>query len=162
MGVFQLKRKNKMIKTRNSRKVYEDAEDLDNIYNVVDKIISSPKKFRDDFDEFEEFLYDCGIDYYITFEALKDSVSELMGYEYVLDELLSSLKKYPNDNKPLAKGNTDCYCVFFNDKILSYADRDDSIESIRQIIITNNFLDEYIFRSGYNYDTILHAFKGLL
>lgn len=159
---FKLKRKNKMIKTRNSRKLYEDAEDLDKIYNAVDKIVNSPKKFRDDFDELEDFIYDCGIDYYFTFEALKKSISEDMGYDYVLDILLDSLREYPNDNKPLAKGNTDCYCVFYNDKILSYADRDDSIESIRQIIITNKLLDVYIFRSGYNYDDIFHAFEGVL
>lgn len=151
-----------MIKTRNTRKLYEDAEELDKIYNIVDKIINSPKKFRDDFDELEDFIYDCGIDYYLTFDELEKSIGREMGYDYVLDILLDSLREYPNDNKPLAKGNTDCYCVFFNDNILSYADRDDSIESIRQIIITNKLLDVYIFRSGYNYDDIFHAFEGVL
>lgn len=149
-----------MIKTRNSCKLYEDAEDLDKIYNVVDKIVNSPKKFRDDFDELEDFIYDCGIDYYLTFDELEKSIGREMGYKYVLDELLSSLEKYPNDNKPLAKGITDCYCVFYNDKIFSYADRDDSIESIRQIIITNKLLDEYM--KDYKYDIILDTFKDVL
>ena len=141
---FQLKRtKNKMIKTRNPRKLYEDAEDLDKIYNVVDKIINSPKKFRDNFDKLEEFINAVGF-IYIDFDELKRILGEQDGYDYVLDVLLDSLKEYPNDNKPLAKGDTDCYCFFYQDTIMSYYTEKDAIESIRVIIANNNLLDVFV------------------
>lgn len=143
MGVFQLKRKNKMIKTCNPRKLYEDAEDLDKIYNVVDKIINSPKKFRDNFDKLEEFVNAVGF-IYIDFDELKRILGEQEGYDYVLDVLLDSLKEYPNDNKPLAKGDTDCYCFFYQDTIMSYYTEKDAIESMRVIIANNNLLDTFV------------------
>lgn len=143
MGVIQLKRKNKMIKTCNPRKLYEDAEDLDKIYNVVDKIINSPKKFRDNFDKLEEFVNAVGF-IYIDFDELKRILGEQEGYDYVLDVLLDSLKEYPNDNKPLAKGDTDCYCFFYQDTIMSYYTEKDAIESMRVIIANNNLLDTFV------------------
>lgn len=132
-----------MIKTRNPRKLYEDAEDLDKIYNVVDKIINSPKKFRDNFDKLEEFINAVGF-IYIDFDELKRILGEQDGYDYVLDVLLDSLKEYPNDNKPLAKGDTDCYCFFYQDTIMSYYTEKDAIESIRVIIANNNLLDVFV------------------
>ena len=132
-----------MIKTRNPRKLYEDAEDLDKIYNVVDKIINSPKKFRDNFDKLEEFINAVGF-IYIDFDELKRILGEQEGYDYVLDVLLDSLKEYPNDNKPLAKGDTDCYCFFYQDTIMSYYTEKDAIESIRVIIANNNLLDVFV------------------
>lgn len=144
MGFLNLKgKKNKMIKTRNPRKLYEDAEDLDKIYNVVDKIINSPKKFRDNFDKLEEFINAVGF-IYIDFDELKRILGEQDGYDYVLDVLLDSLKEYPNDNKPLAKGDTDCYCFFYQDTIMSYYTEKDAIESIRVIIANNNLLDVFV------------------
>ena len=132
-----------MIKTRNSRKLYEDTEDLDKIYNVVDKIINSPKKFRDNFDKLEEFISSVGF-IYIDFDELKRILGEQEGYDYVLDVLLDSLKEYPNDNKPLAKGDTDCYCFFYQDTIMSYYTEKDAIESMRVIIANNNLLDAFV------------------
>ena len=132
-----------MIKTRNPRKLYEDAEDLDKIYNVVDKIINSPKKFRDNFDKLEEFINAVGF-IYIDFDELKRILGVQDGYDYVLDVLLDSLKEYPNDNKPLAKGDTDCYCFFYQDTIMSYYTEKDAIESIRVIIANNNLLDVFV------------------
>ena len=132
-----------MIKTRNPRKLYEDAEDLDKIYNVVDKIINSPKKFRDNFDKLEEFVNAVGF-IYIDFDELKRILGEQEGYDYVLDVLLDSLKEYPNDNKPLAKGDTDCYCFFYQDTIMSYYTEKDAIESMRVIIANNNLLDAFV------------------
>ena len=132
-----------MIKTRNPRKLYEDAEDLDKIYNVVDKIINSPKKFRDNFDKLEEFINAVGF-IYIDFDELKRILGEQDGYDYVLDVLLDSLKEYPNDNKPLAKGDTDCYCFFYQDTIMSYYTEKDAIESMRVIIANNNLLDVFV------------------
>jgi hypothetical protein len=132
-----------MIKTRNSRKLYEDEEDLDKIYNVVDKIINSPKKFRDNFDKLEEFVNAVGF-IYIDFDELKRILGEQEGYDYVLDVLLDSLKEYPNDNKPLAKGDTDCYCFFYQDTIMSYYTEKDAIESMRVIIANNNLLDTFV------------------
>jgi hypothetical protein len=132
-----------MIKTRNSRKLYEDTEDLDKIYNVVDKIINSPKKFRDNFDKLEEFVNAVGF-IYIDFDELKRILGEQEGYDYVLDVLLDSLKEYPNDNKPLAKGDTDCYCFFYQDTIMSYYTEKDAIESMRVIIANNNLLDTFV------------------
>lgn len=132
-----------MIKTRNSRKLYEDEEDLDKIYNVVDKIINSPKKFRDNFDKLEEFVNAVGF-IYIDFDELKRILGEQEGYDYVLDVLLDSLKEYPNDNKPLAKGDTDCYCFFYQDTIMSYYTEKDAIESMRVIIANNNLLDAFV------------------
>ena len=142
-GCLNLKGKNKMIKTRNSRKLYEDEEDLDKIYNVVDKIINSPKKFRDNFDKLEEFVNAVGF-IYIDFDELKRILGEQEGYDYVLDVLLDSLKEYPNDNKPLAKGDTDCYCFFYQDTIMSYYTEKDAIESMRVIIANNNLLDTFV------------------
>ena len=68
-----------MIKTRNTRKLYEE-EDLDKIYNVVDKIINSPKKFRDNFDKLEEFINAVGF-IYIDFDVagLSGGKSVLVG-----------------------------------------------------------------------------------
>lgn len=132
-----------MIKTRNSRKLYEDREDLDKIYNVVDKIINSPKKFRDNFDKLEEFVNAVGF-IYIDFDELKRILGEQEGYDYVLDVLLDSLKEYPNDNKPLAKGDTDCYCFFYQNTIMSYYTEKDAIESMRVIIANNNLLDAFV------------------
>ena len=132
-----------MIKARNPRKLYKDAEDLDKIYNVVDKIINSPKKFRDNFDKLEEFINAVGF-IYIDFDELKRILGEQDGYDYVLDVLLDSLKEYPNDNKPLAKGDTDCYCFFYQDTIMSYYTEKDAIESIRVIIANNNLLDVFV------------------
>ena len=132
-----------MIKTRNSRKLYEDREELDKIYNVVDKIINSPKKFRDNFDKLEEFVNAVGF-IYNDFDELKSILGEHEGYDYVLDVLLDSLKEYPNDNKPLAKGDTDCYCFFYQDTIMSYYTEKDAIESMRVIIANNNLLDAFV------------------
>ena len=143
MGVLNLKGKNKMIKTRNSCKLYEDAEELDKIYNIVDKIINSPKKFRDNFDKLDEFVNAVGF-IYIDFDELKRILGEQEGYDYVLDVLLDSLKEYPNDNKPLAKGDTDCYCFFYQDTIMSYYTEKDAIESMRVIIANNNLLDAFV------------------
>lgn len=131
-----------MIKTRNTRKLYEE-EDLDKIYNVVDKIINSPKKFRDNFDKLDEFVNAVGF-IYIDFDELKRILGEQEGYDYVLDVLLDSLKEYPNDNKPLAKGDTDCYCFFYQDTIMSYYTEKDAIESMRVIIANNNLLDAFV------------------
>ena len=147
MRVFQLKRKNKMIKTRDPRKLQEDEYDepLESIYTKVDKIINSPKKFRDNFDKLEEFVNSVGfiyIDY--DFDELKRILGEQNGYDYVLDVLLDSLKEYPNDNKPLAKGITDCYCFFYQDTIMSYYTEKDAIESMRVIIANNNLLDAFM------------------
>lgn len=134
-----------MIKTRNSRKLYEDGYDepLESIYNKVDKIINSPKKFRDNFDKLEEFVNAVGF-IYIDFDELKRILGEQDGYDYVLDVLLDSLKEYPNDNKPLAKGDTDCYCFFYQDTIMSYYTEKDAIESMRVIIANNNLLDAFV------------------
>lgn len=134
-----------MIKTRNSRKLYEDGYDepLESIYNKVDKIINSPKKFRDNFDKLEEFVNAVGF-IYIDFDELKRILGEQEGYDYVLDVLLDSLKEYPNDNKPLAKGDTDCYCFFYQDTIMSYYTEKDAIESMRVIIANNNLLDTFV------------------
>lgn len=144
-GGFQLKRKkNKMIKTRNSRKLYEEYDEpLESIYTKVDKIINSPKKFRDNFDKLEEFVNAVGF-IYIDFDELKRILGEQEGYDYVLDVLLDSLKEYPNDNKPLAKGDTDCYCFFYQDTIMSYYTEKDAIESMRVIIANNNLLDAFV------------------
>lgn len=144
-GGLNLKGKNEMIKTRNSRKLYEDGYDepLESIYNKVDKIINSPKKFRDNFDKLEEFVNAVGF-IYIDFDELKRILGEQDGYDYVLDVLLDSLKEYPNDNKPLAKGDTDCYCFFYQDTIMSYYTEKDAIESMRVIIANNNLLDAFV------------------
>lgn len=134
-----------MIKTRNSRKLYEDAEDLDKIYNVVDKIINNPKKFRDNFDKLDEFVSSVGFVYIdFDFDELKRILGEQEGYDYVLDVLLDSLKEYPNDNKPLAKGITDCYCFFYNDCIMSYYTKNDAIESMREIIANADLLGVFM------------------
>ena len=134
-----------MTKTRNSRKLYEDTEDLDKIYNVVDKIINSPKKFRDNFDKLEVFINAVGFVYIdFDFDEIKSILGEQDGYDYVLDVLLDSLKEYPNDNKPLAKGDTDCYCFFYQDTIMSYYTEKDAIESMRVIIANNNLLDAFV------------------
>ena len=135
-----------MIKTRNSCKLYEEYDEpLDSIYTKVDKIINSPKKFRDNFDKLEEFINAVGFVYIdFDFDEIKSILGEQDGYDYVLDVLLDSLKEYPNDNKPLSKGDTDCCCFFYNDTIMSYYNEKDAIESMRVIIANNNLLDAFV------------------
>lgn len=150
-----------MIKTRNSRKLYEDREDLDKIYNVVDKIINSPKKFRDNFDKLEDFINSVGFVYIdFDFDEIKRILGEQEGYDYVLDVLLDSLKEYPNDNKPLAKGDTDCCCFFYNDTIMSYYTEEDAIESMRVIIANNDLLG--VFMNSEKDNVVMSVLEDLL
>ena len=150
-----------MIKTRNPRKLYEDEYDepLESIYKKVDKIINSPKKFRDNFDKLEEFVNSVGF-IYIDFDELKRILGEQDGYDYVLDVLLDSIKEYPNDNKPLARGITDCYCFFYNDAIFSYYTEKEAIESMREIIANNDLLG--IFMDSEKDNIVIGVLEDLL
>ena len=127
---------------------------LEDFWRNADKLTSTPEIFRKNFSKLQDVLYEIGIEYYKSFEDFMGEHRD----SYTLDILLDSLKEFPNDNKPLAKGDTVCYCYTYNELLHSFEKEEDAIESIRELVIKINLL----LRKGYEEDSIRTIMNNVL
>lgn len=127
---------------------------LEDFWINADKLTSTPEIFRKNFNKLQDVLYEIGIEYYKSFEDFMGEHRD----SYTLDILLDSLKEFPNYNKPLAKGDTVCYCYTYNELLHSFEKEEDAIESIRELIIKINLL----LRKGYEEDSVRTIINDVL
>ena len=130
---------------------------LNDFRRIIDNLTSTPEIFRKNFDKLYDVLYENGIEYYKSFDDFMEEHRD----SYTLDVLLTSLQEFPNDNKPLAKGDTDCYCYTYNEFVHSFEKEEDAIESIRKLVIKKRPID-YMIDKGYEEDSIQSIMKNVL